>query len=80
MGVKVERITLSPTVGEPTKIEFYEQATGFYYEPVDKILYVQISDEEEELNIAAYPRGMYIRAWLDPVPELPEKEEEVNHA
>src|ERR1700754_2433040 len=78
MGVRVERFT-HDVAGCPTTGDCSEKATEFWYDPADKVMYIQSSDRSGDLtveaNIAAYPKGSYVRVWLDPVPELPELHE-----
>jgi hypothetical protein len=82
MGVKVERMSMGMTPG--TVIDDYPEATSFYYHDMDKIMYVQVEGVAEgpthwqnsgEAFLAAYPKGQYIRAYLDPVPPFQTSDE-----
>jgi hypothetical protein len=80
MGVKVLRLTLGDTP-QLTTIDEYSEATSFWYDSDDKVMYVQVDNRyidgewQPEINLAAYPKGMYVRVWLDPLPSIQTAEE-----
>lgn len=77
MGVKVERYPFG--MQDLGTVDDYPTATNFWYDGDEKIMYVEVSDVKsvgrrnedfyDDKRIAAYPKGTYVRAYLDPVPE-----------